>query len=40
MILTDHPDFNYRRIVDTALLVVDTRGATWRMPATDHVVTV
>jgi len=40
VILTDHPDFDYRRIVDTALLVVDTRGATWRMPAADHVVTV
>jgi UDP-N-acetyl-D-glucosamine dehydrogenase len=40
VILTDHPDFDYRRIVDTALLVVDTRGATWRMPAADRVVTV
>jgi UDP-N-acetyl-D-glucosamine dehydrogenase len=29
LILTDHPQFDYRRIVDVARLVVDTRGATW-----------
>ena len=29
VILTDHPDFDYRQIVETAPLVVDTRGATW-----------
>ncbi len=28
LILTDHPQFDYRRIVDAARLVVDTRGAT------------
>lgn len=33
LILTDHPDFDYRRIVDRAALVVDTRNATWRIPA-------
>jgi len=38
VILTDHPDFDYRRIVDTAPLVIDTRGATWGMAVDDHVV--
>ena len=33
LILTDHPEFDYRRIVETASLVVDTRNATWGMPA-------
>jgi UDP-N-acetyl-D-glucosamine dehydrogenase len=32
LILTDHPDFDYRSIVETASLVVDTRGATWGIP--------
>jgi UDP-N-acetyl-D-glucosamine dehydrogenase len=31
VILTDHPDFDYRQIVETAALVIDTRGATWGM---------
>ena len=29
VILTDHPDFDYQRIVELAPLVVDTRNATW-----------
>ena len=29
VIVTDHVDFDYRKIVDTAQLVVDTRNATW-----------
>jgi len=33
VILTDHPEFDYRQIVDTSSLVIDTRGATWGMPA-------
>ena len=33
LILTDHPDFDYRRIVERATLVVDTRNATWGIPA-------
>jgi UDP-N-acetyl-D-glucosamine dehydrogenase len=32
LILTDHPEFDYRRIVATAPLVVDTRSATWGLP--------
>jgi len=32
LILTDHPEFDYRRIVDKAALVVDTRNATWGLP--------
>jgi UDP-N-acetyl-D-glucosamine dehydrogenase len=32
VILTDHPDFDYARIVLHASLVVDTRNATWKMP--------
>jgi UDP-N-acetyl-D-glucosamine dehydrogenase len=33
LILTNHAEFDYHRIVDTASLVVDTRNATWRIPA-------
>jgi len=33
VILTDHPEFDYRRIVDVARLVVDSRNATWGTPA-------
>jgi UDP-N-acetyl-D-glucosamine dehydrogenase len=33
VILTDHPDFDYQRIVDHAVLVVDTRNATWGIAA-------
>lgn len=29
LILTDHPEFDFRRIVEVAPLVVDTRNATW-----------
>jgi len=35
LILTDHSDFDYRRIVELASLVVDTRNATWGIPAPD-----
>jgi len=33
LILTDHPEFDYRKIVELAPLVVDTRNATWGIPA-------
>lgn len=33
LILTDHPQFDYQRIVEIAPLVVDTRSATWGIPA-------
>jgi UDP-N-acetyl-D-glucosamine dehydrogenase len=33
LILTDHAEFDYRRIVETASLVVDPRNATWGIPA-------
>ena len=40
LILTDHPQFEYRRIVEVAPLVVDTRGATHGQPVpAGHVVT-
>jgi len=32
VILTDHSEFDYRRIVKFAPLVVDTRSATWEIP--------
>jgi UDP-N-acetyl-D-glucosamine dehydrogenase len=32
VILTDHPEFDYRHIVETAALVIDTRNATWGVP--------
>lgn len=33
LILTDHPDFDYQRIVERAALIVDTRSATWGLSA-------
>jgi UDP-N-acetyl-D-glucosamine dehydrogenase len=33
VILTDHAEVDYRRVVETATLVVDTRNATERIPA-------
>jgi UDP-N-acetyl-D-glucosamine dehydrogenase len=33
VILTDHLEFDYQRIVEVAQLVVDTRSATWKIPA-------
>jgi UDP-N-acetyl-D-glucosamine dehydrogenase len=33
LILTDHPEFDYRRIVETARLIVDARNATSGIPA-------
>jgi UDP-N-acetyl-D-glucosamine dehydrogenase len=33
LIITDHPEFDYRRVVDVASLVVDTRNATWGISA-------
>ncbi len=33
LILTDHPEFDYRRTVEIAPLVIDTRNATWGIPA-------
>lgn len=33
LILTDHPQFDYRRVAEVARLVVDTRNATWGIPA-------
>ena len=38
LILTDHPDFDYRRIVEVVPLVVDTRNATWGITAPGRVV--
>jgi UDP-N-acetyl-D-glucosamine dehydrogenase len=35
LILTDHPEFDYQRVVETAALVVDTRNATWGRSAPD-----
>jgi UDP-N-acetyl-D-glucosamine dehydrogenase len=40
LILTDHPQFDYRRVVEIATLVVDTRNATWGISApADRVIT-
>jgi UDP-N-acetyl-D-glucosamine dehydrogenase len=33
LILTDHPEFDYRRAAEIAPLVVDTRNATWGIEA-------
>ncbi len=33
LILTDHPEFDFQRVVEVATLVVDTRNATWGIPA-------
>jgi UDP-N-acetyl-D-glucosamine dehydrogenase len=33
LILTDHPEFDYRRTVEVAPLVIDTRNATWGIAA-------
>jgi UDP-N-acetyl-D-glucosamine dehydrogenase len=33
LILTDHADFDYKRVVSLASLVVDMRNATWGIPA-------
>jgi UDP-N-acetyl-D-mannosaminuronate dehydrogenase len=33
VILTDHQEFDYRDVVAGAVLVVDTRNATWGLPA-------
>jgi UDP-N-acetyl-D-glucosamine dehydrogenase len=33
VILTDHGEFDYQEIVETASLVVDTRAATWKIAA-------
>jgi UDP-N-acetyl-D-glucosamine dehydrogenase len=33
LILTDHQQFDYRQIVELAPLVIDTRNATWGIPA-------
>jgi UDP-N-acetyl-D-glucosamine dehydrogenase len=35
LILTDHPTFDYQRIVEGASLVVDSRNATWGIPAAE-----
>lgn len=40
LILTDHREFDYQRIVDMTTLIVDTRGATWGIPCRkDQIVT-
>jgi UDP-N-acetyl-D-glucosamine dehydrogenase len=36
VILTDHPTVDYARVVDRASLVVDSRNATWGLPAPEH----
>ena len=33
VVLTDHPDFDYARVAELASLVVDSRNATWGIPA-------
>jgi UDP-N-acetyl-D-glucosamine dehydrogenase len=33
LLLAEHPEFDLRRVVDVARLVVDTRNATWGLPA-------
>src|SRR4030095_7629767 len=33
LILTDHLEFDYCQVVELAPLVIDTRNATWRIPA-------
>jgi UDP-N-acetyl-D-glucosamine dehydrogenase len=33
LVLTDHQEFDYQRLVEVAGLVLDTRGATWGIPA-------
>ena len=33
LILTDHSEFDYRQVVELAPLVIDTRNATWTIPA-------
>jgi UDP-N-acetyl-D-glucosamine dehydrogenase len=38
VILTDHADFDYPRIVARAQLVVDPRNATWGLPGAERVV--
>jgi UDP-N-acetyl-D-glucosamine dehydrogenase len=38
VILTDHREFDYARVLAHAALVIDTRNATWAMPGSDHVV--
>ena len=35
VILTDHAEFDYERVLRLASLVVDTRNATWGLPAPD-----
>jgi UDP-N-acetyl-D-glucosamine dehydrogenase len=35
VVLTDHAEFDYRRTVAVAPLVVDTRNATWGLPGAD-----
>ncbi len=36
LILTNHPEFDYRRIVERASFVLDTRGATYGIPAPER----
>ena len=38
LILTDHPEFDFRRIVEVVPLVVDTRNATWGITAPGRVI--
>jgi UDP-N-acetyl-D-glucosamine dehydrogenase len=33
LILTDHPEFDYRMVADKAALIIDARNATWGIPA-------
>lgn len=36
LILTDHPEFDYQEMIDSGSLIVDTRDATWGIPAAEH----
>ncbi len=33
LILTDHTEFDYKKVIDSGVLIVDTRDATWGMTA-------
>jgi UDP-N-acetyl-D-glucosamine dehydrogenase len=38
VVLTDHAEFDYARIVELAAVVVDTRNATWGTPGAERVI--
>ncbi len=36
LILTDHADFDYRKIIESGTLIVDTRNVTFGIPSAEH----